>query len=484
MQYNTRVLIVDDQEEIHIDFQEMLLPRKTKLVSDDLAATFLMSDLEEKASHLPQFELAHASSGDQACELIKAARDANQPFAVAYIDIRMPPGMDGIETIRQIRTFEEDLEIVIMTAYTDKPLPEIITDMKLLHKLLYIRKPVAREEIQQITLSLVEKWNIEQGARRHQNELLLSHKRLETLLDAIDDAIQMTDSHGRHLLGNQAYTELLGISNEALREMSLGTIEARLASRLQKPESLETELGEETPYAENILEERRNDTPSERRLFYRSVIPIEMDADTTASQVIIYRDMSKDAEIQRMRAEVMALRTALETLDSFGSLIGKSEGMQRVYARIRQAADSNIAVLIQGESGTGKELVARSIHANSTRGSGPFIAINCAAIPETLIESELFGHEAGLSRGRLHGGSENLSKRIRVPSSLMKLAICNPLCKRNCSVFYKIANFNDSEGHPIFLLTFVSSQPRTGIWTPTSNSGVSVRIYTTVSLPS
>ena len=69
----------------------------------------------------------------------------------------MPPGIDGIETIRQIRAFEKNLEIVIMTAYTDKPLHEIVTNMELLHKLLYIRKPVAREEIQQITLSFGRK---------------------------------------------------------------------------------------------------------------------------------------------------------------------------------------------------------------------------------------------------------------------------------------------------------------------------------------
>ena len=73
----------------------------------------------------------------------------------------MPPGIDGIETIRRIRKIDRDVEIVIMTAYTDKALPEIVHDMELLHKLLYIRKPFAHEEIQQITLSLVGKWNVE-----------------------------------------------------------------------------------------------------------------------------------------------------------------------------------------------------------------------------------------------------------------------------------------------------------------------------------
>ena len=162
---NTRVLIVDDQDAIHIDFQEILSKETNgKAASDALAPAFLPADTEPITTHLPTFELTHASSGDEAHGLIKAAMEANRPFAVAFIDVRMPPGMDGIETVRRIRKFEKNLEIVIMTAYMDKPLQETITNMELLHKLLYIRKPIGRVEIQQMTLALVEKWNVEQKA--------------------------------------------------------------------------------------------------------------------------------------------------------------------------------------------------------------------------------------------------------------------------------------------------------------------------------
>ena len=158
---NTRVLIVDDQDAIHSDFQEILNKTDRKTASDTFAEMFLPTDGKRGTAYLPSFELWHASSGDEAYQIVKAAQEAGQPFAVAFIDIRMPPGMDGLETIRKIRKFEKNLEIVIMTAYTDKPLCEIVTNMELLHKLLYIRKPVGRVEIQQLTLSLVEKWNVE-----------------------------------------------------------------------------------------------------------------------------------------------------------------------------------------------------------------------------------------------------------------------------------------------------------------------------------
>ena len=93
------------------------------------------------------------------------------------------------------------------------------------------------------------------------------------------------------------------------------------------------------------------------------------------------------------------LPAELETSHPFDEIVGKSQNMQQMFALMQRAAESDITVFISGESGTGKELVARAIHANSDREGGPFITVNCAAIPETLIESELFGHEQGAFTG-------------------------------------------------------------------------------------
>ena len=102
--------------------------------------------------------------------------------------------------------------------------------------------------------------------------------------------------------------------------------------------------------------------------------------------------------LETMR-EVKSLRRQLRESGTFGSLIGNSPEMRKIYSVVEQAAPTGASVLITGESGTGKELIAQTIHHLSPRASFPFVGINCAAIPETLLESEIFGHEKGAFTG-------------------------------------------------------------------------------------
>ncbi len=106
-----------------------------------------------------------------------------------------------------------------------------------------------------------------------------------------------------------------------------------------------------------------------------------------------------EAETQRLVQENIHLREELRERYDFSNMIGSSGGMRQVYEAISQVASTNTTVLIRGESGTGKELIAHALHYNSPRAKKPFVKVSCAALPETLIESELFGYEKGAFTG-------------------------------------------------------------------------------------
>src|SRR5688572_25371020 len=109
--------------------------------------------------------------------------------------------------------------------------------------------------------------------------------------------------------------------------------------------------------------------------------------------------LDRAVELTDAKRENELLRRQLQDRGAFGELVGNSESMRAIYALIEQVAPSSASVLLTGDSGTGKELVARTLHQKSPRRDKPFVAINCSAIPESLMESELFGHEKGAFTG-------------------------------------------------------------------------------------
>ena len=131
---------------------------------------------------------------------------------------------------------------------------------------------------------------------------------------------------------------------------------------------------------------------------------------------------------REFKAEVRSLRGELRQLGRFGRLVGRSPAMQQVYDLIARVAPTQAGVLLTGESGTGKELAAETIHMLSRRRDGPFLAVNCGAIAQTLIESELFGHEKGSFTGadssrrgyfeEAHGGTLFLDEVAEMPAEL------------------------------------------------------------------
>jgi two-component system response regulator HydG len=138
--------------------------------------------------------------------------------------------------------------------------------------------------------------------------------------------------------------------------------------------------------------------------------------------------LERAAQNRRLRDEVRRLRKVVAESQRWGDIVGTSPAMRRVYDLLERIAETEASVLITGESGTGKELVARAVHSRSRRRAGPYVAVNCSAVPEALIESELFGHQRGAftdarsSRKGLfaqaNGGTLFLDEIAELPMSL------------------------------------------------------------------
>lgn len=169
-------------------------------------------------------------------------------------------------------------------------------------------------------------------------------------------------------------------------------------------------------------------------------------------------------EKAQLALEVQRLRRQLDTHYGLTSLIGSSEPMHRLFERIKLAAPTNSTVLLTGESGTGKELVSRSLHQCSHRKDAPFIAINCAALPESLVESELFGHE----RGAFTGATTKKKAFSRQPKvahySSMKSAICHYTCSPNSCEPWSNERSLALALHPKYRWMSELSQPHIATW--------------------
>ena len=207
----------------------------------------------------------------------------------------------------------------------------------------------------------------------------------------------MYDVAGRAVFANQGFQALLDLDEDALRDLPPEGLERRCEERYR--EAAPSDGGFRANRGGILVEETSPGDDGGHRLFYRYAAPVLDDREEVIGSLVVYRDVSREVEAERMKAEVRRLRNELETSHAFGDMIGGSAGMREVYTLIRRATESDITVLIRGESGTGKELVARALHRNGPRGTGPFVAVNCAALPESLIESELFGHERGSFTG-------------------------------------------------------------------------------------
>ena len=223
--------------------------------------------------------------------------------------------------------------------------------------------------------------------RRYNDELLVSNSYLEAMLDSITAGIVSIDQDGAVKTANTHAAEMFGFEADALLSMHVSDLFDGWSDVLAALRSGQRFMDEDVfvRAATNKLQ------------FNLSAYPV-LDAEGMLRAVIlVFKDVRK---VRKLANRIMG-RRAIYTFDK---IIGRNAAFVRIMDFAKKMADSRSNILITGESGTGKELFAQAVHNHSDRREEAFVAINCAAIPRSLIESELFGYEEGSFTGARHGG--------------------------------------------------------------------------------
>jgi CheY-like chemotaxis protein len=160
---NHRILVIDDSLSIHEDFRKILEPPKDS-GSLDQARAALFGETPSLPTH-EHYTLEFAAQGQEGCGMVHSAYGAGHPYAMAFVDMRMPPGWDGLETIENLWYVDHDLEIVICTAYSDHPWEDVSRRIGNTDKLLILMKPFNSIEVVQLAHSLTKKWNLARSVK-------------------------------------------------------------------------------------------------------------------------------------------------------------------------------------------------------------------------------------------------------------------------------------------------------------------------------
>jgi PAS domain S-box-containing protein len=357
-QLQQRILLVDDEEGIRITLGTLL---KKEGYSVDTAADI---------------------SGARTLFMLAG-------YDLAFIDITLADE-SGIDLLREIRTTAPATQVIM---FTGSPQVESAAEALRLGAFEYITKPVRYE-----TLIAVTRHALSSKALNDERER--NRANLDAIFRTVTDSIVMIDRDGVLAQFNSTAERICGYSHE-----HIGV------------DAADVDLGCEGGCRSALLEVLRSRIPREMRriechpsagnprIVTISATPIlEVDGEISGVVAIIH-DETKLVELERSQHQQ----------GKFHGMVGISDAMHKVYSLISVLADMPTTVLINGESGTGKELVAAALHFSGVRSKGPFVKVNCSALSENLLESELFGHVRGAFTGavsdktgrfqRAHGGT-------------------------------------------------------------------------------
>ncbi|KPA15051.1 diguanylate cyclase [Candidatus Magnetomorum sp. HK-1] len=344
-------------------------PNKILIVDDEPINISLLEDILKEEN----YDIRSAASGEDALNILPGF----EPDLI-LLDILMS-GMDGYEVCKRIRANEQFRLIKII----------MVSAMAMLKERLkgydvgaddYITKPFKKEELLAKIRVVMRLKETEAANEKYRSNL-------EAIFRSVKDGILTVDGDKRIIEANDATSVICGISKNEIIGCQFGTAFTHCSK------GCETVL-EETLHTQNVVQEYRVECQhpqKHRQVVVLSSSPLKDQNSKVIGAVLVIRDTTKIHDLERELIEQ----------NRFHNIIGKSSTMQKIYRLLENLSGTNTTILINGESGTGKELVAKALHYGSDRAQKPLIKVNCSALSENLLESELFGHVKGAFTGAI-----------------------------------------------------------------------------------
>ena len=356
----------------------------------DLKRILIVDDEPKNQRLIKEFLDVLGHSSEPANDGLEALEKLKSGFDLVLLDVMMP-GMDGFEVVRHIRENKAfaDIPVIMVTVLDDRE-----TRLRAVEAGAndFINKPIDRTELSVRIESLLKmkdaqdiikrnQAELEETVERRTSELLESERRFRTLFESAQDFIFVKDREHRYIDVNVAAVDLLQMARSEI----VGRTDIDLFGDAYARESANVES--------RVLEGQTIQT--QQNLEWKSQ-PLSLD-------FIRFPLLDSTGQITGICGIARELVKPFSTTfcESPPIIEYQSDAMRSTLAKADLAAESNSVILLTGETGSGKDHLARYIHDRSSRSGGPFYAINCAAIPAELAESELFGHEAGAYTGAL-----------------------------------------------------------------------------------
>ncbi|MDH3998521.1 MAG: sigma 54-interacting transcriptional regulator [Desulfuromonadales bacterium] len=342
------------------------MPAHILVIDDEESLRFTLEAFLLDAGYL----VTTAASFDAAREILEQS-----VFDMAFLDIQL--GADsGLDLLAMIRKQSLVCPVVMITG-----VPEVKTAAEAVRQgaFDYVPKPIRQDTLLRVAKMALQHKDVVQERERFRTHL-------EAIFSSVRDGIVLVDQSRTILEANQAFFDIF-----ALPEQVVGmTLD-------QLPQNIRQEfvsLAENTFYDNQPIVSKRIeiiDQTQQQRVLNISTAPCPDDTGNPQAIVLTARDETR----------LEALEKSLQKRSKFEHIVGQSEAVQALFGLIENLAEVDTTVLIVGESGTGKELVAEALHYRSDRRDKPLVKVNCAALPENLLESELFGHVKGSFTGAM-----------------------------------------------------------------------------------